>query len=138
MEKFIETYKKLNANNLHLLSDIYAENIVFIDPAHKIEGLNNLNQYFASMYKNLRSASFTFHETTRSDNHAYIQWTMDFSHPKLAGGRMISLPGISMLKFNGEGKVNLHHDFFDMGAMLYEHIPLLGRVVKSIKNRLGT
>lgn len=138
MEKFLETYSKLNADNLHLLSDIYAENVTFIDPAHKIQGLDNLQHYFASMYSKVSSTSFIFNDTLRTDDRAYVAWTMEFSHPKLAGGKKISLPGVSSLKFNSSGKVYHHHDFFDMGAMLYEHIPLIGRVVKKLKDRLGT
>jgi ketosteroid isomerase-like protein len=138
MENFIETYRKLNGDNLHLLSSIYAEDIVFIDPAHTIQGIDNLMSYFASMYSNINSASFHFNNTFRSGDQAYVQWTMEFSHPKLAGGKLISFPGVSSLIFNVNEKVIQHQDFFDMGAMLYEHLPLFGRVIKSIKKRLGT
>lgn len=137
MENFLETYRKLNSNNLHLLSDIYADDIVFVDPAHKIQGLDNLMHYFESLYSNINSASFHFDDTFRIANHAYVQWTMEFSHPRLARGKAISFPGVSSLTFNIDGKVVHHQDFFDMGAMLYEHLPLLGRVIKTLKRRLG-
>jgi len=38
---------------------------------------------------------------------------------------------MSHLKF-ADGKVISHRDYFDLGEMLYEHIPLLGGVIKSI------
>jgi ketosteroid isomerase-like protein len=138
MEKFLEIYNKLNSENLDLLAEIYAENVVFIDPAHEILGLKNLQRYFASMYSGLHSASFTFSDTQRKGDHAYVQWTMDFSHPKLGGGKIISLPGVSSLKFDSDDKAIYHRDFFDMGAMLYEHLPLFGKMIKLLKKRLGT
>jgi hypothetical protein len=35
------------------------------------------------------------------------------------------------------GKIYYHRDYFDMGAMLYEHLPLLGRIIQRLKHRLG-
>ncbi len=34
-------------------------------------------------------------------------------------------------------KVYRHRDYFDAGAMLYEHLPVLGRVVSWLKRRVG-
>jgi hypothetical protein len=45
---------------------------------------------------------------------------------------------MSYLQFDKAGKVRYHRDYFDLGAMLYEHLPLLGSLVKTIKRRLGT
>ena len=42
-----------------------------------------------------------------------------------------------MIEFDEAGKVCQHRDYFDLGAMLYEQLPLLGPVVRTIKMRLG-
>ena len=34
-------------------------------------------------------------------------------------------------------KVYRHRDYFDAGALLYEHVPLLGRVIRWLKRRMG-
>lgn len=137
LDKFLDTYTKLNKDNLELLMEIYADDIVFIDPAHKIEGLNNLHQYFKTLYQNVTSIDFSFTSELKKDNEAYVQWEMRFTHPKLKNGKALTVPGITYLRSNTEGKVSYHHDFFDLGSMLYEHIPLLGRIVKGIKRRIG-
>ena len=137
MEKFLSTYNRLNKENLHLLRTIYSEDVCFIDPAHEINGLEDLTDYFSSLYNGLKSIGFSFHRSSMSNQEGYVQWDMNFSHEKLAGGRTISVPGVTFLRFNDDGKVSYHRDYFDLGAMLYEHIPLLGRLVGSIKRRLG-
>ncbi|MEL7287824.1 MAG: nuclear transport factor 2 family protein, partial [Pseudomonadota bacterium] len=63
-------------------------------------------------------------------------WTMDLQHPKLQKGAPISVNGVSHLKFR-DGQVIYHRDYFDLGEMLYENLPLLGSVVRTIKQRLG-
>jgi hypothetical protein len=67
----------------------------------------------------------------------YVQWQMNFSHPRLKGGKTIVVDGASYLRFNEAGKVSYHRDYFDLGAMLYEQLPLLGRIIVAVKRRLG-
>ncbi|GAB6191580.1 nuclear transport factor 2 family protein [Desulfocastanea catecholica] len=137
MEKFLNTYTELNANNLQLLADIYAEDIRFIDPAHEIKSLPRLTDYFASLYSNISSIQFQFNHHLRVADQGYVQWQMNFSHPRLKGGRAIIVDGASYLRFNEDGKVNFHRDYFDLGAMLYEQLPLLGQIIIAVKRRLG-
>ncbi|WHI49643.1 hypothetical protein P3339_14310 [Microbulbifer sp. MLAF003] len=40
-----------------------------------------------------------------------------------------------MVRFSD--KVFYHEDFYDMGAMVYEQVPLLGSLIRKIKSRLG-
>lgn len=137
MEKFLAMYNSLNGENLHLLKDLYRADIRFIDPAHEIYGLDNLTDYFFALYENLYSIDFTFHDVVKMDNLAYLQWDMTFSHKKFSGGRPIVVSGTTFLQFDNEQMVYYHRDYFDLGAMLYEQLPLLGRLIKAIKGRLG-
>ena len=50
VDKFVEIYQKLDKDNLELLTEIYAQNIHFIDPLHEINGLEDLRRYFRGLY----------------------------------------------------------------------------------------
>ena len=138
MEKFLDVYRTLNAENLHLLKEIYAKEVRFIDPAHEIVGLKALTAYFAKLYENIEPPRFRFAHYMAGDSEGYVQWEMEFSHSKLGGGKAITVPGASFVRFDSSGKALFHRDYFDLGAMLYEHLPVLGRIVTSIKRRLGS
>lgn len=137
MKKLIKMYKELNADNLHLLHDVYSSDIQFIDPAHKIDGLDNLTNYFKSLYRNVSSIDFSFENIIKQDNSYYLQWDMSYSHKSFARGRTITVSGTTFLRLNDQGKIYYHRDYFDLGEMVYEHLPLLGRLLISIKRRLG-
>ena len=137
IDRFLSTYKKLDKDSLDLLSDIYADQIRFIDPVHAIDGLENLRAYFQSLYLNISTLAFDFENPQTGDEHIFVPWQMRFSHPRLEQGRTIDVPGISQLRFNAQGKVCFHRDYFDLGALLYEHLPVLGGVVRVVKKRLG-
>lgn len=138
LDDFLAVYRQLTADNLDLLDTIYSRNIEFCDPAHEIRGLDALRRYFAELYRNADSVAFSFSRRHLVDDEAYLSWRMSLRHPKLARGRTIEVDGMSYLQFDGAGKVRYHRDYFDLGAMLYEHLPLLGSLVKTIKRRLGT
>jgi len=36
-----------------------------------------------------------------------------------------------------DNRVIRHHDLFDAGAMLYEHLPVMGWAIHKVKERLG-
>lgn len=137
MKNFLTTYQRLNAGNLELLDTIYSDHIRFIDPAREIVGLDRLREYFALLYANVTAIEFEFQREKRLGDEGYVQWRMAFSHSRLKGGRPISVEGASYLRFDPAGKVCFHRDYFDLGALLYEQLPVLGTVVTALKRRLG-
>lgn len=134
--RFAQVYQALSKDNLASLETIYHPDIVFIDPAHRIEGLSAFLAYFASLYQNVTSCQFDIHHTTAGDNDAFVTWTMTFSHPRVQQGRPRQVHGCSHLTFT-DGRISRHRDYFDMGEMIYEALPLMGRLLTYIKARLG-
>ncbi|MGL6263409.1 nuclear transport factor 2 family protein [Aeromonas jandaei] len=137
LARFIGLYQQLDKQQLHRLPEVYAEQVVFTDPAHRIEGLAALGDYFAALYQRLAYCRFVITSQQQQGQQAWLGWTMTFSHPSLRGGEPVTVEGATRLEFDESGKVCLHRDYFDLGAMLYEQLPLLGPVVRTIKGRLG-
>lgn len=140
LDRFIDVYQTLNKDNLQLLNEIYHTDIHFADPLHAVNGLGSLREYFKNLYANVLSCEFVIEDsyvtenTEGKDDIAFIYWTMQYRHPKLNKGQAISVAGHSRLKFAGDKIIN-HRDYFDVGAMLYRHIPVLGSAVKYIDKR---
>ena len=137
LARFIGLYQQLDKQQLHRLPEVYAEQVVFTDPAHRIEGLVALGDYFAALYQRLAYCRFVITSQQQQGSQAWLGWTMTFSHPGLRGGEPVTVEGATRLEFDEAGKVCQHRDYFDLGAMLYEQLPLLGPVVRTIKMRLG-
>jgi hypothetical protein len=47
----------------------------------------------------------------------------------------IVVPGVTLLRFGD--RITHQRDHFDAGALVYEHVPLLGALVRLVKRRLG-
>lgn len=132
MDRFICVYSELDKDKLASLESLYHPDVVFEDPAHKVEGWPALEAYFRRLFTNVTHCVFTIEESMSDAHQGYVVWTMTFSHPKLSKGEPRSVKGCSHLIF-ADNRVIKHRDYFDLGEMLYEAIPILGRVVKMIK-----
>ncbi len=135
VEKFKHYYADLIVADLSRLDEIYDNEIIFKDPVHQVTGLVTLQDYFVELCGNLKVCRFEYLDILRSENTAYIKWNMHYRHPKLQSGKALTLKGVSHLQF--DDRITFHEDVYDMGAMVYEHIPFVGAATRMIKRRLA-
>ena len=133
LENFCSIYPKLNKNNLALLKEIYSDNVVFTDPMHEVQGIDALSAYFEHLYQNMDHCHFHILQVIAQEGQACIVWRMEYAHQKIKKGQTIVVDGTSHLQFSE--KIDSHRDYLDLGQMLYEHLPLIGAVIKTIKKR---
>jgi hypothetical protein len=134
LNNFVRVYQVLSIDNLQLLSEIYHENVIFIDPILQVEGYENLYDYFESSYQNLTSCKFVIEQVIQQDSQAAIYWKMTFQHRKLNKGKHITVSGSSRIQ-GADDKVVYHRDYLDIGEMLYENLPVLGKFIRWIKSQ---
>ncbi len=50
--------------------------------------------------------------------------------------RTIVAPGITHLRFDGDGRIVYHRDYWDGSGALAEFVPLVGSILRSVRSRL--
>jgi len=131
-------FNNFNSKTLHLADEFYDPDVVFQDPIVELKGRDRLKAYYADMYENVTSIRFDFSGGIEKDEEAVVFWTMEVRAKGFKGGEPVLLDGSSHIKFGGEsGKAVYHRDYFDMGAFVYENIPVLGSIVRYTKKRLS-
>ncbi|MCP8478407.1 nuclear transport factor 2 family protein [Pseudomonas sp. ZM24] len=136
LQSFARRFATLDAASLHRLDELYSQEVSFQDPLHRVDGLVELRRYFGSLYANVQELRYDFHGFDEvAPGHGYLRWTLHYRHPRLSGGKPIALEGCSHLRW-GE-RVEFHRDYFDAGALLYEHLPVMGGVIGWLKRRLA-
>lgn len=136
VQRLKDTYDKLDLESIDsgLLSELYHDRILFIDPLHRIEGLAELEEYFRGLYRNVTGIAFRYQNTWVDSGEAVLRWEMEFRHPKLERGRAITVPGMTHIQY--ADRVTRHQDYFDSNQLIFDHVPVLGTVLGSLKNRL--
>lgn len=122
-------------NAKQVLATTYTENVIFVDPVKTIHGLDDLTHYFKDLYKHVNKCHFELNDHISSQDNHSLQWVMHLKHQKISKSQEIQIDGASFLRFDGD-KVNYHRDYYDLGAMVYEHVPILGSVIKKVRNAI--
>ena len=130
-------YSDLGLNNIDSLGSIYSEDVTFIDPVNTIIGRDAMLRHFRNSYKDVLSCQFEFNtdEEIIIQNQAFLSWKMTYQHRRLKSKKPIIVNGASYIQF--EKRVVWHRDWFDLGEMVYENIPVVGAITGSIKSRLS-
>jgi len=136
VDRFRELFNTLDKGNLNKLAGVYDEHVHFKDPLGEAHGLDELTRYFSGSYQNVIACHFVFAQEVVDRSTVTLPWIMHLRHKRINSGREIQVEGISHLHI-GEGKVHYHRDYFDAGQLLYENLPLLGGIIRKIKEHAG-
>lgn len=136
VEHFLSNMNRLNSANINsVLDEVYAEHVTFIDPVKQIDGRDKLSHYFTELYRGVERCQFTLKHSVCQDQHYVMEWQMTLRHKQLAKHRDIVVDGISVLHYAAD-RVTYQRDYYDLGAMIYEQVPLLGGLIKKIRHGL--
>lgn len=135
LNDFKDFYRHPSIATLDNIDRVYTQDIEFRDPIHCIHGSLGVKNYLRGLYANSQDMSFTYQDEQIADHTATIVWNMKFSHKKLRGGALIEVRGITLVRFTD--RIYYHEDFFDLGAMLYQHVPVLGSLIGYLNSRLS-
>lgn len=136
IERFERFYRDLAAGSLDELADVYDDEVVFIDPVAEHVGLEALKEYFSNLLQNCRSCSFEVTVHRQGASMAFVTWVMTFEHAQLRQGKPIIVEGISQIDI-AHDRIVKQRDYYDMGAMVYENVPVLGFVVAGLRRRMA-
>jgi len=99
-------------------------------------GAAQIETYFLKTADSLTDAHVTIDDVVRSGSDHYIRWTMVMAAKPLAGGSPVHSIGISQIRFDSEGKVAIHQDFWDSGENFFGRLPVAGGIINLIRKRL--
>lgn len=115
----------------------YAESAWFHDTLKQLAGRDAVERYFAASAEALHSGLVEpLGWTSDGRGNYFLRWEMRLRFKRLAGGEEQRSIGMSHLRFDADGRVVLHQDFWDSAAGLWEHVPGLGGLLRLAKRRL--
>lgn len=136
IEQFITNMNSIKHDNAkHVLSNVYTKDIVFIDPIKSISGLDELTKYFEDLYQSVTSCHFTLTSQLPNSHRYSLEWLMHLQHKKISNNKEIELNGASFIEFKDK-KICYHRDYYDLGALVYERIPVLGSIIKKVRHAI--
>jgi steroid Delta-isomerase len=80
---------------------------------------------------------FVVSERIVQGDSAMLAWTFEFGVRVGKTVRPQVVNGVTHFKFDAEGKVSLHRDYWDTGEELYMKLPVFGWLLRALKRRLA-
>lgn len=135
-EKVQWSFNTLNKDNLsQVVDEFYHPEIEFSDPVEGLKGRAEIKAYYGNMYKNVQEIKFDFREMVSQGDTVVGVWVMTLKTESLNDGKPFQVEGNSVIRFK-DGQAIYHRDYFDMGAFIYERIPVVGWLVRKVKSKL--
>lgn len=136
IDEFERFYSHVSLESIEKLDDLYCKDAVLVDPITQHQGLNHIKQYFRHLLENTHKCDCTIQHISQQNDTVFLTWKMTIGHPTLNNNEDFDVNGISHLKIEAD-KIVFHRDYYDLGEMVYERVPVLKHVVKLIKKRMG-
>ncbi len=134
---FSRAYADLTDPNLgELMTALYAEDIFFNDTVHTFTDRQNLVDYLTRTGAGLHESQVEIHQVLIDQADVFVRWTMEFK--TRAVGRDIHSQSIGMthLRFDQDGRVILHQDYWDSAGGLFDHLPVVGFAIDRARSRM--
>lgn len=137
LENFRESFADLTRGDLgERIEALYAEELYFNDTIHTFHNRDELRDYMIKTGRGLDESMVKIDQVIRDDMDVFVRWTMEFK-TRVAGKKVHSQSiGMTQLRFNEEGQIVLHQDFWDSGNALFAHLPIVGFAVRSARNQM--
>ncbi len=111
----------------------YAETFYFRDAFHGFTDREALVAYMAKTARNSPGVLFEFGPVARQGPEMYLPWTMVL--PARDGAPPQRSLGLSHLRFNHDGLVVFHQDYWDSADVLVPRVPVANGLVEAVRRR---
>ena len=133
LDALIHLYENLTPQRVGELAACYREDAHFRDPFNDVRGRAAIERIFTHMFTQVAEPKFTVLERFSADcGHVMLLWRFDFT---LRGPQAIE--GTSRLRFDADGRVAEHIDYWDAAGELYARLPLLGGLMRLLRRALA-
>jgi len=126
------THKNLTLN----VQKVYAEEIYFRDAFRLLDRAADLQTYLIEGLEPLEASEFVFNNVSRSGGDFYLDWTMRVDFKKTPTGTWEESIGMTRMRFNEQGQVIFHQDYWDPTDIVYTRIPIAKQLIAYVKRKL--
>ena len=115
----------------------YADDVFFNDGLKTLRGAAALKPYLRESAHAVEECEVAVEDITRTEQGEYlVRWRMRIRFKRFKRGVDTWSIGISHLRFAADGRVAYQQDYWNAADGLYEHVPLLGALIRALKRRL--
>jgi ketosteroid isomerase-like protein len=142
LKPFVAYFEQLKREDLPQLGRFYAADIRFKDPFNEVVGVEAVAGIFHHMFEVLDNPRFVVTTRIVQGDQCFVVWDFLFRFKTMQRGVDQCVRGGSHLVFkpgaDGVWRIDMHRDYWDAAEEMYEKFPLVGSLMRWLKNRVNS
>ncbi len=142
VEAILQLFETLTPAHLEQLDHWYVTDARFKDPFKQVQGVDQIHEIFQHMFEVLEHPRFVITNRIVQDNQCFVVWDFLFRYKTMQRGVDQRIHGGSHLVFkqgdDGVWRIDTHRDYWDAAEEMYEKFPLVGSLMRWLKNRVNS
>ena len=134
--RLVHFFEHLSPGDLAPIDTLYAPDARFKDPFNEVQGTPAIRALFEHMFRALMVPRFVVTCQVVQGTQAFLTWDMHFRFKGDAVTRVRTVRGATHLRFDTQGRVVWHRDYWDAAEELYEQLPGVGTLMRWLKRRV--
>ena len=127
----LDWYATLTPQTLALAERYYAADARFRDPFNDVQGVPAITAIFEHMFASTEQPRFVIVDCIVQDQQAFATWTFSFG----LRGQTYQIEGGSHLRFDAQGRVTHHRDYWDAAEELLQKLPVVGGPIRWLRRK---
>lgn len=137
IDRLIAFYQTLTPESIGRFAEFYGTGAYFKDPFNEVRGIEAIEQIFTHMFRQVDEPRFVVTEHICDAHGVILVWEFSYRARLWGRGEAQTIRGVSHLKLGSDGKIDYHRDYWDVAEELYMKVPLIGRLMRWLKNALA-
>lgn len=137
IDELIDFYHGLAPESIARFPEFYSADAYFKDPFNEVRGVAAIQHIFSHMFRQVGAPRFVVSERVVDEHAVLLVWTFHYLVRKWGKDQAQVIRGVSHLKFDADGRVNFHRDYWDAAEELYMKLPVLGMLMRRLRRALA-
>ena len=132
--RIVDWFESLQPQTLGTISGIYAFNAHFRDPFNDVCGTAAIRAVYEHMFETLEHPRFEVIESVAQGQQICLVWMFRFTWR----AKSFEIEGSTLFDLDSDGLIARHRDYWDVAQGLYEHLPVLGPLLRLVRKKMAT
>jgi len=137
LDALVSFFENISPQSIAEFPRYYADDAYFKDPFNEVRGVPAIQRIFTHMFRQVAEPRFLILDRVVDANGALLVWEFRCRFKRWGSRPMQIMRGASHLKFDAEGKVLWHRDYWDAAEELYAKLPIIGWLMHGLKKKLS-
>ena len=133
LEPLLAWYASLTPQTVGRAAEFYANDAQFRDPFNDVHGVPAIEAVLHHMFTHSDNPHFIIGERIVQGQQAFVTWTFVCT----LRGMVYEVVGGTHFRFNQDGLVTLHRDYWDAAEELLQKLPLVGAPIRWLRRRFA-